>query len=74
MICKIIGQCLLFLRILSDFLNVKTIKDARKNYFVHSFIQVFFSWRKSPCWARASSLSRFYDYTPFDTAHSVGLP
>jgi len=48
MICKIIGQCPLFLRILSDFLNVKIIKDARKKiiFYIRSFM--FFSLRKSP--------------------------
>ena len=29
-------------------------------------------WRKSPLWARASSLSRLHDHTQ-DTPHSVGL-
>jgi hypothetical protein len=34
--------------------------------------QLFFQWRNSPQWARASSLSRLHDHTQ-DTPQSIGL-
>jgi hypothetical protein len=40
MICKIIGQCQLFLGILSDFL-CENYKRRQKIYLVHSLIHVF---------------------------------
>ena len=33
----------------------------------------FLSWRKSPQWARTSSLSRLHGHTHLDTQHLVGL-
>jgi len=41
MICKIIGLCQLFLRILSDFLMRKLNKTPDKFCFVHSLIHAF---------------------------------
>jgi hypothetical protein len=42
-----------------------------KKQFDINFV-AFFPWCNSPYWARASSLSRLYDYT--DTPHPLGLP
>ena len=33
----------------------------------------FFTMAQQPQWAKASSLSRIHDHTPFDTPHSVEL-